>query len=175
MNSKLEAGQKFPEVKLKSLSSGEIELGSWQGNAQWQLVVVYRGKHCPLCTKYLKELKEMKDKFESLKLDIVIVSADPEAKAKAHTKDDLDLPFRTGIDLSIEQMKTLGLYISDPRSPKETDRPFAEPATFVIKKDQKLQIIDISNAPFARPDLTALYNGLKFISENDYPIRGTHA
>ena len=39
----------------------------------------------------------------------------------------------------------------------------------------RLQIIDISNAPFARPDLDGLLNGLKFIQEKDYPIRGTAA
>jgi hypothetical protein len=35
--------------------------------------------------------------------------------------------------------------------------------------------LDISNAPFARPDLTGLAKGLKFIRENDYPIRGQRA
>ncbi len=70
-------------------------------------------------------------------------------------------------------MKTLGLYVSSPRSPEETDRPFAEPATFVIDPEGALHIIDISNAPFSRPDLEGLLNGLKFIRENDYPIRGT--
>jgi hypothetical protein len=71
-------------------------------------------------------------------------------------------------------MQTLGLYISDPRSEKETDHPFAEPEVFVINAEGEIQIIDISNAPFVRPELEALANGLSFIRENDYPIRGTH-
>ncbi|MEC5293261.1 hypothetical protein VSX64_21770 [Aurantimonas sp. C2-6-R+9] len=29
-----------------------------------------------------------------------------------------------------------------------------------------------SNAPFARPDLAGLAKGLKFVRDNDYPIRG---
>ena len=71
-------------------------------------------------------------------------------------------------------MNTLGLYISDPRSEKETDHPFAEPGVFVTNAKGEIQIIDISNAPFARPELEALANGLSFIRKNDYPIRGTH-
>jgi len=71
-------------------------------------------------------------------------------------------------------MNTLGLYISEPRSEKETDHPFAEPGVFVVNADGEIQIVDISNAPFARPELEALANGLAFIRKNDYPIRGTH-
>ena len=69
-------------------------------------------------------------------------------------------------------MRALGLYISEPRSPRETDRPFPEPALFVVNPQGNIQIIDISNAPFARPDLNAVLKGLKFIQEKQYPIRG---
>ena len=79
-----------------------------------------------------------------------------------------------GYDLSIAQMQSLGLYISDPRSPKETDRPFAEPGLFVINADGMIQMVDVSNAPFLRPDLQSVLNGITFIRKNDYPIRGTH-
>ena len=71
-------------------------------------------------------------------------------------------------------MRALGLYISDPRSAQETDRPFPEPGVFVINAEGNIQILDISNAPFARPDLESLANGIKFIRANDYPVRGTH-
>ena len=71
-------------------------------------------------------------------------------------------------------MQRLGLYISDPRSPEETDQPFAEPGLFVINPAGNLQIVDISNAPFSRPDLDGILGGLTFIQQKDYPIRGTH-
>ena len=174
MSIKLEAGQTIPDIQLSSVDGERIVFGESPKSADWQLVIVYRGKHCPLCTKYLKQLKEMNQKFKDISTEVVVVSADPESKAREHTQAELNLPFRVGMDLSIDQMKTLGLYISDPRSPQETDRPFAEPATFVIRKDKKIQIIDISNAPFSRPDLESLYSGLKFIREKEYPVRGTH-
>ncbi len=65
------------------------------------------------------------------------------------------------------------LYTSEPRSPQETDRPFAEPGLFAINPEGKVQIIDISNAPFSRPDLAGILQGLKFVQEKQYPIRGT--
>ena len=74
--------------------------------------------------------------------------------------------------MSIDDMRQLGLYISEPRSPEETDRPFAEPAVFVVNAAAETQIIDISNSPFARPDLKSLLKGLQFIVSKDYPIRG---
>ncbi len=61
-----------------------------------------------------------------------------------------------------------------PATRTETDRPFAEPGLFVINADERIQIIDISNAPFARPDLQGIANGINFIRGNDYPVRGTH-
>ncbi|MGR5469947.1 hypothetical protein ACPV51_22250, partial [Vibrio astriarenae] len=39
-----------------------------------------------------------------------------------------------------------------------------------------VQAIDISNGPFARPDLNVLLSGVAFIRnpENNYPIRGSY-
>jgi hypothetical protein len=45
----------------------------------------------------------------------------------------------------------------------------------VIHDDGKLKIVDVSNAPFARPALKSLLDGLTFIRNKDYPVRGTQA
>lgn len=84
--------------------------------------------------------------------------------------------FDVAYNLSIEQMKFLNLYISNPRSPQESDRPFAEPGLFLINAEGNIHIVDISNAPFTRPDLKSLTMGIKFIKnpDNNYPIRGTY-
>ena len=42
-------------------------------------------------------------------------------------------------ELSIDQMKELGWYISHPRSPEETDKLFPEPGMFAINPDGKFQ------------------------------------
>lgn len=169
MTSKLQAGANMPEITLPALGGGEIRIG---GTGRWQLVIVYRGKHCPVCTTYLGELEGMKDDFAKLSTEVVLVSADPREKAAAHI-GDIGLSLPVGYDLSIPQMKELGLYISNPRSEQETDRPFAEPGTFLINPEGKAQIIDISNAPWVRPPLASLLRGISVIQERDYPIRGT--
>ncbi|MEK9629256.1 MAG: hypothetical protein VW455_09575 [Nitrospinota bacterium] len=70
-------------------------------------------------------------------------------------------------------MQELGLYVSHPRSPEETDRPFSEPGMFAVNTDGKVQLIDISNTPFNRAELGELVETVEWIRENDYPIRGT--
>ncbi len=70
-------------------------------------------------------------------------------------------------------MRELGVYISEPRSAQETDRPFAEPGLFVVNPEHHMQIIDVSNAPAARPALPILLLGLSFIMKNGLPVRGT--
>ena len=170
----LPAGKAFPKIEIPKLGGGTVVLGVPQGGRDWQMVVIYRGLHCPLCKKYLAQLEEMQAGFHEIGIDIVVASGDPEEKAQAMV-DEKMLSLPMGYDLSVDQMRTLGVYISDPRSPKETDRPFPEPGLFVINGDGLIQMLDVSNAPFLRPDLQSVLNGIKFIRDNAYPIRGTHA
>jgi peroxiredoxin len=168
---KLQAGSRMPEVLLPQVGGGHLSLDADQ---TWKLVVVYRGKHCPLCRAYLKTLDGLLAQFKEIKTDVAVVSGDPKDKAEIEAQEE-GWRFPVGYDLSLDQMRALGLYISEPRSPQETDRPFAEPGLFVVNPQGNIQIVDVSNAPFARPDLNALLRGLKFVQERQYPIRGTLA
>lgn len=169
----LTAGSPFPKTEVPKLGGGTLTLGVAQGGRDWQLVVIYRGLHCPLCKTYLATLDGMQAKFHDIGVDVVVASSDPEAKAQTMASEKgLTLPM--GYDLSIAQMQALGVYVSDPRSPQETDRPFAEPGLFMINAEGLIQMVDVSNAPFLRPDLEGVLNGTKFVRGNDYPIRGMH-
>lgn len=169
MPERLKAGESTPELTLPLVGGGEARLG---GSGRWQLAIVYRGKHCPLCRKYLGRLEELKDRFAAIDTEILLVSGDPEEKASA-TREEWGLQLPVAYGLTVEQMERLGLYVSEPRSPQETDRPFAEPAVLVTNPDGRLQIVEVSNAPFARPDLEGLAGGLAFVQDKNYPIRGT--
>lgn len=170
----LQSGEPFPQQRTARLGGGTLTLGAPLDGRDWQMVVVYRGLHCPLCKTYLSRLEDLNGRYHDMGLDVVAVSGDPEEKAQAMA-DELGLTVPVGYGLSADQMRALGLYVSEPRGPGETDRPFPEPGVFVINDAGLLQIVDISNAPFARPDLEALAGGLEFIRANDYPIRGTWA
>ncbi|MBS1303241.1 AhpC/TSA family protein [Loktanella sp. SALINAS62] len=158
-------------MTLPATDGSQIQLG---GQGRWQVAVVYRGQHCPLCRKYLATLNELLDDYRDAGVEVIAMSGDPLDRAQKEVSEE-GWKFPVACELSQDQMRQLGLYISEPRSAQETDRPFAEPGIFVTNPDGLLQIVDISNAPFARPDLQSLLNGLKFIQEKDYPIRGAAA
>jgi len=104
---------------------------------------------------------------------MVAISGDPAEKAAAIV-EATEATFAVAYGFSIEQMQDLRLYISNPRSSDETDRPFPEPGMFAVNGEGKVQLIDISNAPFNRADLGELVETIEWIQENNYPIRGTY-
>lgn len=167
---KLAAGNPFPDISVPRLGGGALTPARGE---EWRMVVVYRGKHCPLCKAYLKTLDGLLGEFQAAGVAVMAVSGDPVEKAAADVEEH-GWQFPVGYALSVEQMRALGLYVSDPR-PQETDRPFPEPGLFLLNPQGHLQIIDISNAPFARPDLAGVLRGIKLIQDRQYPIRGTLA
>ncbi|MFD2256005.1 peroxiredoxin-like family protein [Luteolibacter algae] len=172
MSKKITSGGKLPAITLSTVNAGEITLGKVKKPGNWQIVTVYRGLHCPICHKYLARMEELKEDFEKLGVELLAVSGDPVEKAEKMV-DEHELTIPVAYGLSIGEMKELGLYISEPRSKEETDRPFAEPATFAVNAEGKLQLIELSNTPFNRADLGELIESVQWVQENDYPIRGT--
>jgi len=172
---KMAASAKFPSLLVKNQQDEQVDIGKPTGDARWQMVVVYRGRHCPLCTKFLNKLAEYRQRLLDIGIDIAVVSGDTKAQLESHL-EKLDVNFPLFHGLTVEQMQRLGLYVSVPRSEKETDHNFAEPGLFVINSEGEVQVVDISNNPFARPDLDAFVSGLEWIRkpDNDYPIRGTY-
>lgn len=169
---KIEAGSEFPRLSLPSVAHNVIELGIAKNAGNWQMLVVYRGKHCPLCARQLSALNELRAVADAAGVELVAVSGDGESKARAIVAEQhLNIPI--AYDLPLDSMREWGLYISDPRTPQETDQPYAEPGVFVINEKGQVHIVSLSNAPFCRPDLAALLNGIAYIREHNYPIRGT--
>jgi peroxiredoxin len=176
MSVKLNAGDAFPSIEVTDSEGNQVTLGQPRDGFTWQAVFVYRGRHCPLCTRYLNQLVEYKEQFAQAGVDIIAVSADSEAQMRQQlTQVSVNFPIAYG--LTEAQMKALGVYISIPRSEQETDHNFAEPGLFVVNEQGNLHVVDISNNPFVRPELGALANGLNWIRDpnNNYPIRGTFA
>ena len=170
---KILAGSIFPTIAVEGLNGPTDDIGEPRNGAEWKMVVVYRGRHCPLCTKYLNRLEAYKEPLQEIGIDLEAASGDSRAQLESHL-EKLEVSFPLYYGLTVEQMQSLGLYISHPRSEKETDHPFAEPGLFVINARGEVQVVDISNNPFVRPDIEQMYSGLKWIREHDYPIRGTY-
>ena len=153
----------------KAGEEGQIEIGG--SKERWTLLIVYRGKHCPRCKRYLGKLNGMLDSWTDI-MDVVVVSADSQEKALAD-KQEFGWNFDLCYGLTEVQMRSLGLYVSDPLSEAETTHRFAEPGTFAIQPDGGLMLADISNGPASRPDLEELLDGMKFNITNNRPVRGT--
>jgi peroxiredoxin len=154
-----------------------VRVGTANSESKWQLLIVIRGQHCPLCAKYLGKLAPLLERYAAANVDVVVTSSDTKEQTAAmiekYTIDPAVVARMTyGLPAGFAR-ESLGCYISHPRSEAETDHVFPEPGVFVIRDDGITQIVDVSNAPFARPDLENLIGGIEFVRKNDYPIRGT--
>ncbi|WP_252006555.1 redoxin domain-containing protein [Ferrimonas sp. SCSIO 43195] len=172
MSNKVKGGSQFPSIELPKLGGGRLNLGAPEKKTNWKMVVVYRGGHCPMCTRYLKKIGEAKPAFAKLGVDIVATSADNESQALEHFMQ-LKVNYPVTYGLTVEMMRELGLYISRPLSTGETNHFYSEPGVFIINDRNEIQILDISNGPFARPEIDVLLSGIDFIRDKNYPVRGT--
>ena len=167
---KLHPGQAFPPLTFKRIDGADYSFG---GPGAWQALFVIRGQHCPLCKIYLTRLEENRAAFEKLGVSIAAVSADSEAQTRITIEASKPgFPMLYGLDVAT--MTRLGLYISEPRSPQETDHVFAEPALLVVNPAGTLQIVEIANSPAMRPALDLLLRGLGVTIERGLPVRGTY-
>ena len=84
----LTPGAAFPKQTVQTVDGSQVVLGTPDAaKGDWQLVIVYRGKHCPICKNYLTELNGMLSDFNAIDVDVVAVSADPLEKAKAEVDE----------------------------------------------------------------------------------------
>ena len=116
----LQAGAPFPKQDIPQVGGDTLTLGAPRNGHDWQLVIIYRGLHCPLCNKYLTTLEGLLPRFHDNGIDVVVASGDPVEKAQAMA-EELGLTVPVGYGLSVAQMRALGVYVTDPRSPQETD------------------------------------------------------
>ena len=167
---KLHPGQLFAPIVFSQLDGADHTFGA---PGSWQALFVIRGQHCPICKTYLGEIEKRRATFAELSVSVAAVSADSEAQTRLTAEATKpNFPLLYGLNETI--MRNLGLYISEPRSAQETDHRFPEPGLFLVNPAGLLQLVDIANAPFLRPDLDRLIGGLRFVIDKKYPIRGTY-
>lgn len=164
------AGEPFTPLALTLTNGQSLTVGN--PSTRWQLFIVYRGRHCSRCKKYLNILQGMQEQWQAAGFDIATVSADSLEKAQSDVAE-FGWTFPVGYGLSDADMKQLGVYISEPLSADEADGRFAEPAVFVLRPDTTIQIAALSNGPSARPDLAELLDGMIFTITHNKPARGT--
>lgn len=164
-----------PETTVPNLSLSLINNTQWELNAQqsdkFTMLVFYRGLHCPICKTYLEALATKLNDFSERGVHLIAISCDSEERAKK-AGEEWDIPeIPVGFNLSIDEAREWGLYISESISDKEPDT-FSEPGLFLIKPDGTLYASAIQTMPFARPDWDDILNAIDYVTKNDYPARG---
>jgi len=173
MTARLMPETQAPALDLPLVGGGRFSLAEARPEAM-SMVVFYRGYHCPLCKTYMGKLDSMADEFLAKGIEPVAVSMDGEERA-AKTRREWgleNLPVAYGLDEA--DARAWGLWVSTSIKEGEAD-VFIEPGMFWVRPDGRLYLIDISNMPFARPDLDLLLSGVALAIDKDYPARGTRA
>ena len=158
-------GDIFPDVQVKTRDGEETsliprvtEITGAEADSAWFAVFIYRGKHCPICAKYLNKLQDQLSGFKKINTKVIAVSADSVEQLNEFFDDAISkVEFPVYAGLSIDVMQSMGLYLSEPVSSSETDHIFAEPALFVVNSKREIQLL----------------GGIEFSQNKDYPIRGT--
>ena len=168
----IKPGEKAPNLSFKILKDGMWSLHDNLSN-EMNILIFYRGFHCPVCKEYLVSIQNQLDDYSDANASVIVVSMDSEDKAKKTQLDwGLD-KLNIGYNLSLEDAKNWGLFISKSIKEAESDI-FCEPGLFIIKKDGSIYMVNISNMPWARPDLSTFPAKLKFAQDNKYPVRGNY-
>lgn len=168
----LKPGDVTPDLDLPLTIDARFKLSD-QSPENFTMLVFYRGKHCPICKKYLTELGHRLDDFTERGINVFAISMDSAERAQvSHEEWDTgDLPLAHS--LTEDEARQWGLYISEKRPGSEEPEKFSEPGLFLLRPDRTLHFAVVQNAPFTRPDLDQLLSGIDYTTKNDYPTRGT--
>lgn len=173
MSKKLTPDQQAPALSLPTVDGGNWSLAE-QTPENFTMVLFYRGYHCPVCKTYLDKLGKIAKAYAEAGFSVVAVSMDSEERAAKSVSEWGLSGFPVAYGLSVETAEDWGLWISKSINEKEANI-FCEPGLFWVRPDGRLYLIDISNMPWARPDLEFLHSKIPFAVEKNYPARGTYA
>lgn len=169
--------QTVPNLELPTLDHGRFDLGA-ETPEHFNLVVFFRGLHCPLCVKYLKELGALLPDLKERGVNVIAISSDDEARAREMAAKVGVADLRFGYGLPLSTARAWGLYISQGigKTSAGIEEPalFAEPGVFLVRADQTLYYGAVQTMPFARPSFTDLLLAIDFAIGKNYPARGEY-
>jgi peroxiredoxin len=162
--------QPAPELEVKLLDGTTWQLREAQPPA-FEMVVVYRGLHCPICKTYLGELEAKLPEFTKRGVEVIAISADTFDRAeRAKTEWGLN-SLQLGCEFSIASARNWELFIS--RAIRDGEPPeFTEPGLFLVKPDGTLFFASRGSAPWGRPAFDQMLRAIDLVAERKMPARG---
>jgi peroxiredoxin len=169
--------QPVPALNIPLVGGDRFVLGAAPGDT-FDLIVFYRGLHCPICAKYLMELERLMPEFEKRGVNVIAVSSDSAERAEAMAEKIKAVQLKVGYAISLQSARQWGLYISASRGQTSIgiDEPalFSEPAVFIVRPDGTLYYGSTQTMPFARPQFQDLLAAVDFAVAKNYPARGEY-
>lgn len=166
-----------PALNVPLIGGGRFVLGAVPAG-HFDLVVFYRGLHCPICAKYLMELERLAPEFASRGVQILAVSSDDAERGREMAEKVKASGLKFAYGLSLKSARQWGLYISAGRGKTsigiEEPALFSEPGVFLVRPDGTLYYGAVQTMPFARPQFQDLLGAIDFAIAKDYPARGEY-
>lgn len=169
--------QATPALVVSTLQHGTFDLAA-DGAEHFNLVVFYRGLHCPICMKYLLELSRLVPEFEKRGVKVIALSSDTMERTEQMAEKISAPELRMGYGLELDVAQQWGLYTSTSRGLTsisiEEPALFSEPAVFIVRPDTTLYYGAVQTMPFARPNFADLLGAIEFALAKNYPARGEY-
>jgi peroxiredoxin len=169
--------QKTPDLRLPMVGGGTFDLSA-ETSGRGTMLVFYRGLHCPICVRYLKDLEDKVDDFAERGVGVVAISTDSAERAQTMADQVGAQKLRFAYDLGLQTARDWGLYISTSNGVTsagvEEPALFAEPGLFLVTPQQTLYFGSVQTMPFTRPPLAEILGALDFVIAKTYPARGEY-
>ena len=170
--------ERAPALDLPLVGGGRFALGAKPAES-FDMLVFYRGLHCPVCAKYLMELERLAPEFEKRGVKALAISSDVAERAAKMAEKVKANAVAFAFDLPLVAARAWGLYVSAGRGTTsigvEEPAIFNEPGVFLVKPDGSLYYAATQTMPFARPAFTDLLAAVDFAIAKNYPARGEYA
>lgn len=162
--------QPAPLLEFPLLGGGTWRLSDAKP-ALFQMIIAYRGLHCPLCKIYLNDLEAKLPEFARRGVDVVATSMDSRERAgKVRAEWGLN-KLAVGYDLPLATARAWDLFISTAIRDGEPPE-FCEPGLFLTRPDGELFYAARANAPWGRPSFDQIIHGIDNSVANKRPARG---
>ena len=135
-------GDRFPIVTAHRVGGSEMALPR-DVEADWAVVLLYRGHWCPYCRQQLVDFQQNLHRFRAADVRVVALSADAEADAQETVrKHRIQFAVGYGLDPSHAE-KALGTYLSK-------DGGFVQATGFVLRPGGRVELAVYSTGAVGR-------------------------
>jgi len=142
MHSKLQNGDRFPDLAIQTVGGGELILPR-DVEGSYAVILFYRGSWCPYCRAQLAAFARARESLRSIGVDVVALSVDDEATSTALV-EERRLNFPVGFGVIVDQIAAAtGAYVGDGSA-------YLQSTGFVLDKSGRILIAVYSSGAIGR-------------------------